>query len=379
MQTLVLFISALGASAFLQPKSADKAIAPDSDVTKLTHKLDQVVGGLEQVYKAQSSGPNGVSRFGQLLKPFLTQMHEVMNEVKTDKKLTDKQKLEKLHNAEASVNGLKKDMDKLTTTLKTEGETEKESILLGVLMSRKGKSEKEQLEVLESNDFKNLEVVKYVMAHKDAKKSWAQQVAEHLDSTAKKTGGNSTQVKTMAEATEGIVKQLNGFLNTMEKHLKDQEKFHKKIIERQDKELKENEAKLKTLEGKDKNMANKTVTEEKQKTSRTIKIIKRRQKRENREYLKQHGMMSKDAVALKSAIEAVKKGDMSQLAKMQAVLQQSMKAMQGNQDFLHFLQLAAWTDHSKACPYCKAQCLEKCHSGGKSFMTCMTECADVGN
>merc|ERR1719335_1005972 len=182
-----------------------------------------------------------------------------MEEVKTSKKLNDAQKLEKLHNVEASVNGLKKDMDKLTTTLKSEGETEKESILLGVLMSRKGKSEKEQLEVLESNDFKNLEVVKYVLAHKDAKKSWAQQVAEHLDVTAKKTGGNSTQVKSMAEATEGIVKQLTGFLKTMEKHLADQEKFHKKIIQRQDKELKEDEAKLKTLEGKDKNMANKTT------------------------------------------------------------------------------------------------------------------------
>merc|ERR1719321_2026398 len=143
--------------------------------------------------------------------------------------------------------------------------------------------------------------------------------------------------------------------------------------------MKEDEAKLKALEAKDKSMKNKTITEEKQKLSRGVKLIKRRQKRENREYLKQHGMMSKDTVALRSAIEAVKKGDMSQLAKMQAVLQQSMKAMQGNQDFLHFLQLAAWTDHSKACPYCKAQCLEKCHSGGKSFMTCMTECADVGN
>merc|ERR1719324_1746874 len=126
-------------------------------------------------------------------------------------------------------------------------------------------------------------------------------------------------------------------------------------------------------------MMNKTATEEKQKTSRLIKIINRRQKREDREYLKQHGLMSKDVVALRSAIEAVKKGDMTQLAKMQKVLQQSMKAMSGNQDFLHFLQLQAWTDHSKACPYCKAQCLEKCHNGGHSFMQCMTECENVGN
>jgi hypothetical protein len=245
-------------------------------------------------------------------------------------------------------------------------------------MSRK--SEKEQMEVLESADFKNLDVVKYVLAHRVAKKSLAEQVAARLDASS---SGNHTAVKSAAAEmhaeTDGIAKQLTGFLKTMEKHLADQEKYHKKVVAEQAKELKEFESKLKVLEGKDKNMANKTLTEEKQKTSRLIKIIKRRQKKENREYLKEHGMMSKNAGALKTAIEAVKKGDMAQLSKMQAVLQQSMKAMQGNQDFLHFLQLQAWTDHSKACPYCKAQCLEKCHNGGRSFMQCMTECESVGN
>merc|ERR1719310_983383 len=107
-----------------------------------------------------------------------------MTAVQTDKKLTEAQKLDKLHNVEASVNGLKTDMNKLTTSLKSEGEEEKESILLGVLMSRKSKSEKEQLEVLESADFKNLAVVKYVLAHRDAKKSLAQQVAERLDTAS---------------------------------------------------------------------------------------------------------------------------------------------------------------------------------------------------
>lgn len=377
MRTLVLFICTIGTTAFLQkPKVAEKTVAPDNDVAKLTNKLDHVIAGLDKVYEAQSQGKNGVSRFGKLLKPYLSEMHTVMTQVKTDKKMTEGQKLEKLHNVEASVNGLKKDMDKLTTTLKAEGQEEKESILLGVLMSRKNKSEKEQLEVLESNDFKNLDVVKYVMAHHVANKSWAEQVAARLDAT---TQVNHTAVKTMAAATEGIANQLTGFLKTMEKHLGDQEKFHKKITAEQAKELKEYESKLKTLEGKDKNMANKTLTEEKQKTSRLIKIIKRRQKKEDRQYKKEHGMMSKDVKALSSAIEAVKKGDMTQLQKMQAVLQQSMKAMSGNQDFLHFLQLQAWTDHSKACPYCKAQCLEKCHNGGHSFMQCMTECENVGN
>merc|ERR1711924_480036 len=144
------------------------------------------------------------------------------------------------HNVEASVNGLKKDMDKLTTTLKAEGEEEKESILLGVLMSRKNKSEKEQMDVLQSEDFKNLDVVKYVLAHRVANKTWADQVAARLDAT---TQVNHTAVKTMATETEGIVKQLSGFLHTMEKHLTESEKVHKKITEEHNKVLKENEAK----------------------------------------------------------------------------------------------------------------------------------------
>jgi hypothetical protein len=377
MWTLILLAGATSTTAFLQkPKVAEKSIMPDSDVAKLTNKLEHVIAGLDSVYEAQSKDKNGVSRFGKLLKPYLSEMHSVMTEVKANKTLTEEQKLAKLHNVEASVNGLKTDMAKLTTTLKSEGEEEKESILLGVLMSRKSKSEKEQMEVLESADFKNLGVVKYVLAHRVAKETLAEQVAARLDAT---TSVNHTAVKSIAAETEGIAKQLTSSLKTMEKHLADQEKFHKKVVEEQAKELKVYEAKLKALEGKDKNMVNKTLTEEKQKTSRLVKLLKRRQKKENREYLKEHGMMSKNNEAMKTAIEAVKKGDMAQLSKMQAVLRQSMNAMQGNQDFLHFLQLQAWTDHSKACPYCKAQCLEKCHNGGHSFMQCMTECENVGN
>merc|ERR1719473_368848 len=218
MWTLVLFISTIGADAFLQkPKAAEKVVAPDSDVAKLSNKLDHVIAGLDNVYKAQSEGKNGVSRFGKLLKPYLSEMHSVMTEVQTDKKLTEGQKLEKLHNVEASVNGLKTDMGKLTTTLK---------------------SEEEQLEVLESADFKNLDVVKYVLAHRVAKETLAEQVAARLDAT---TTVNHTAVKSMAAETEGIAKQLTGLLKTMEKHLADQQKFHKKVIEEQAKTLKEYE------------------------------------------------------------------------------------------------------------------------------------------
>merc|ERR1719335_461232 len=104
------------------------------------------------------------------------------------------------------------------------------------------------------------------------------------------------------------------------------------------------------------------------------------QKKEDRDYLKQHALMVRDVDALKKAIESVKKGDMKALAKMQQVLKDSIQAMKGRDDFLHFLQLSEFTDsRSGDCPYCKAQCLEKCHNDGQTFMDCMQTCANAGN
>lgn len=30
------------------------------------------------------------------------------------------------------------------------------------------------------------------------------------------------------------------------------------------------------------------------------------------------------------------------------------------------------------CPYCVAQCVDKCHQDGKPYTTCLTTCADAG-
>jgi len=33
---------------------------------------------------------------------------------------------------------------------------------------------------------------------------------------------------------------------------------------------------------------------------------------------------------------------------------------------------------NRDCPYCAAQCVDKCHSAGKPYVQCMTDCADAG-
>lgn len=380
----VLLAGALVASARVaekpKTKTASAVIKPDAagdEVAALTKKVEHVVTGLEGIYAAQGKSSSGPTKFAQILKPFLSEMHKVLTEVKTDAKLTDGQKIEKLHNAQASVKGLTKDMNKLTQDLHAEGEEQEDSLLLGVLMARKNRPEAEQLEVMKSGEFKDLEVVRYVLAHRDSKKNLVEQVAAYLD---QKPGAKGTQApdasakKSLQELTQGIVGQLEGQLTKMEQHLATQEALHKNISAELSKGLKTEEAKVSHLKGTDQ--------EKKRKAVRAKALTNRMIKKEDREYAKQHAMASHDIATLKKAIESVKKGDMKALSSAQEALAHSLSRMQASTgDFLHFLQVSEYIDSEKdgACPYCKAQCLEKCHSSGHSFMECMNSCADVGN
>jgi len=42
-----------------------------------------------------------------------------------------------------------------------------------------------------------------------------------------------------------------------------------------------------------------------------------------------------------------------------------------------FIQLAD-TTLNRDCPYCAAQCVDKCHTAGKPYVQCLTDCADAG-
>merc|ERR1719453_110501 len=86
--------------------------------------------------------------------------------------------------------------------------------------------------------------------------------------------------------------------------------------------------------------------------------------------------------ALKTAIEDIKHKDVKGLEEAKNALQASMAAMvneaQSQQgDFLHFLQTDAERQPtgSFSCPYCGAQCVEKCRNNEhKSYGACLTEC-----
>jgi len=375
------------AAVRVTPKAAEAVPAKVvADVPTRTAKLERVVGGLESILKAQGNGPEGPTKFAQILKPFLAGLNIVLSDVKANKNLTEAQKVEKLSAAEASVEGLTKDMAKRSQELVVEDETEKESLLLGVLMTRKGHPAAE-LEVMKSNDFKNLECVKHVLANRDENKDLVEQVAEFVDNKGqapkKEAAAPALDKKSFEEAKQQIVTQLSGNLKKMEDHVSIQEKIHLEVIADQKNITDKLNAALKKAESGDsklKGSAEKKAAAIK-KVKRAQQIAKRMAKKEEIEYKREHESVVHDVASLKAAVESIKKGDMKALETAQKALQHSLASMQHSTGtFLHFLQFSAWdTSKAGACPYCKAQCLEKCHADGHSFMECMGTCDSVGN
>jgi len=58
---------------------------------------------------------------------------------------------------------------------------EKVSMLLGILMAHKGWSESEQLKVLKSDEFQQLDAVQHVLKHRDSTESVVDQISKYLD------------------------------------------------------------------------------------------------------------------------------------------------------------------------------------------------------
>jgi len=114
------------------------------------------------------------------------------------------------------------------------------------------------------------------------------------------------------------------------------------------------------------------------KNTKAVKHIQRVEKKEQRQFAKQHAVAENDIKSMKGAIQAIQNGDMKLLAKSQAALEASMKAMKAQTGgFLYLIQLGHRSE-GMDCPYCAAQCVDKCHTAGKSYVTCLTDCADAG-
>merc|ERR1719195_1205959 len=102
------------------------------------------------------------------------------------------------------------------------------------------------------------------------------------------------------------------------------------------------------------------------------------QKGEARNFRKFQVTRLRDIANMKSAVEAVKKGDVRALERARNALAESLKALQSrNAGFLVLLSMGH-KFMGKDCPYCAAQCVDRCHQRGESYAACLGECADAG-
>merc|ERR1719456_2231833 len=227
------------------------------------------------------------------------------------------------------------------------------SLLLGVLMTRQNEPMSEQLKVIESADFAGLAVVKALLAKHDEKEPLFKQVADLLDKSGHKVAPPTDKKQAVLTKIQSIVDSLQKRVTSLEHDEKEGEERHAKVMKAFD-------------------LEEKKVPKEKK---HRIQLLK---KREDRKYKKWLAMSHRDLDSMKSAVAAVKSGDMKALQKTQEALRDSLKAMESNNGgFLHLLQLGHMVAR-RDCPYCAAQCVDKCHQAGKSYATCLTDCADAG-
>jgi len=341
----------------LLTNSTHVAAAMQSDAEKvaaLRTKLQQVQKGLTAIF-AKNEGLSH-SDVAKLMSKFTAELDQVL---KSTKNSTSKETLHKLQNAQAGVHALVKDITKQQVRLMRENEAQEASLLVGVLMTRQQEPMKNQMEVLNNPDFKKLQVVQAVLKANDTKTPLYQQVAAQLD----KTNVNSTaSTNATAHASKAavtitsIVKSLEGRVHQMEKAEQRREKVHATEMKDLDKKA---------------NMKDKNST----KSAHHAVMLKRIL---HRKFQKESAIAKKDIQSLKNAVKAIKTGDMSALHRAQQALEESIKSMQSQgAGFLYLIQVVHQAE-GKDCPYCAAQCVEKCHSNGSSYTTCLTECADAG-
>lgn len=359
---VALLALASGASLRAAPSKAANSTAlaagagDAAKVKELRGQLEKMSAGL--VHMLAPNGTLAKMKIGSAMKSFEAELEKTLRETAN---MQAAQALPRLESAQAGVQGLVKDISSQQIQLMRESDAQKESLLLGVLMTRQKQPMDKQLQVLEASDFKGLAVTKALLEKHDAKTPLFQQVAAFLDAHGGKAPvpAPPALVKTGKDGkpdVSGLVAALQLRLHHLEESAKREKHLHEVVMSELD-EAARKEAKTS------------------KKSAHRIQLMK---KSENRKFVKQSAMGSHDIASLKAAIAAIQMGDLKALAKAQSALEASIKAMQAQSGgFLYLVQLGHRTQ-GLDCPYCAAQCFDKCHSSGKSYTTCLTQCADAG-
>jgi len=335
-----------------KPAEAPKvAVATAEGVLALHKQLDTIAGRLDTMLNAKD-GALAHAKVGPAMKVFLKELRSTLANTTPDKKVAPAIAMQGLTAAKAGLASLMGDLSNRQETLMKEDNAQRESLLLGVLMTKQKESMDKQLEILKTDDFGPLEVAKALLAKHDAKTALYVQAATYLDQHPNRKSAPMRK----ADAGNPLAK-VQSMLETRLKALVHEYDVRVTIHKKKDSDY---AVKLKN--------ATKSV-------QHTTHI---RQKREDRQFKKWSVMRKHDIKAMSDAVDGVKKGDMKAVARAREALQASLKNMQAQTGgFLYLIQLGHRLEN-KDCPYCAAQCVDKCHQAGKPYVTCLTDCADAG-
>lgn len=338
-----------------EKKAAEKkaTVAPGNATAVLAlHKqLQTIEGRLETMLNAKD-GSLAHAKVGPTMKVFLKELQTVLKDTAPEKKLAPAAAMEKLLAAKHGLASLFSDLNTRQVELMKEDNAQRESLLLGVLMTHQKDSMEEQLKILKNDDFAPLEVAKALLEKHNSETPLYVQAASYLDKHPNRKAAPMLAAKPTNPLAQ-VQSMLQKRLDALQHEYQVREKLHQKKAE-------ELAARFKK--------ASKTE-------QHTVHIM---EKREERNFKKWSTMRKHDIAAMQDAVDGVKKGDMKAVGRAKAALEASLKAMQGQTGgFLYLIQLGHRLEE-RDCPYCAAQCVDKCHTAGKSYVTCLGDCADAG-
>jgi len=349
-----------GPVAVAQPRAnSSKAVAvgaaTEAEVAALRAKLEKVAAGLTTMLDPK--GPLAHSKVAATMRTFSVELNKVLQETKDVSE--PRKALQRLQQAQQSVQVLVRDITKQQVQLMKQGDQQEESLLLGVLLTRQHEAMAKQMEVLKSEEFRHLPVVVAVLAANNTATPLYQQVGAYLD--AHSSGASAVVPKPSKVAgkpdVSGIVTALEARLTKLEAAESRRDVLHRDQM---------------------KKMEEAAIEQDKKKASTLAHRIRLLKRSEDRKFAKEAALGRKDVMSLKEAVTAIKTGDVKALQKAQSALQGLLKVMEAQSGgFLVLIQLTHRAE-GLDCPYCAAQCVEKCHTAGKPYSACLADCADAG-
>lgn len=322
------------------------------DVKQLRKKLEVVLSGLKGMVN-ERNGSLARAKVAPAMTVFVKELETALVNASFIKDPVVA--MAKLKDASAGLKTLVHELTARQEALMLEDESQQESLLLGVLMSKQHEPMERQRKVLESPDFANLPVTKAMLATSNTTAALYLQAADFLDAHRGKE--TAAEIRSKAQEHSAVSEKLALSLE--------------KRVESMERELKLKEA---SFNKRSRQLAQsaKAGSQKERHLAETMR------KRETRNFKKFAAIRSRDIASMKKAVEAVRRGDIKALKSTQDALMASMQALKSqNGGFLVLLSLGHRTMGGD-CPYCAAQCIDKCRQLGNSYAKCLGDCADAG-